>query len=88
MLQAKVLAMLVLLAAWDRVPTFNVEPACRYLANRVASSDQMKLCLSHEQARPRTARQGMGHVYSRRQGALRQADDGGRSVLRRFVDVP
>jgi hypothetical protein len=50
MLQAKVLAMLVLLAAWDRVPTFNVEPACRYLANRVASSHQMKLCLSHEQA--------------------------------------
>ena len=50
MIDAKLMAMLVLLAALDRVPNFNVEPACRYLADSAASPDEMKLCLSHEQA--------------------------------------
>jgi hypothetical protein len=50
MLDAKLVAMLALIAALDRVPTFNVEPACRYLADRAASLDDMKVCLSHEQA--------------------------------------
>jgi hypothetical protein len=50
MLDAKLVAMLALIAALDRVPTFNVEPACRYLADRAASLDDMKLCLSHEHA--------------------------------------
>ncbi len=50
MLAAKLVAMFVLLAAWDRVPTFNIEPACRYLADRLASPEEMKLCLSNEQA--------------------------------------
>jgi alkyl hydroperoxide reductase subunit AhpC len=50
MIDAKLMAMLVLLAALDRVPNFNVEPACRYLADRAASPDEMKLCLSHDGA--------------------------------------
>jgi len=59
MLAAKLVAMFVLLTAWDRVPTFNIEPACRYLADRVASPEEMKLCLSNEQAaREKLAKDG------------------------------
>ena len=87
MLAAKLVAMFVLLAAWDRVPTFNIEPACRYLADRVASPEEMKLCLSNEQAaREKLAKEWAAFALEDKD-ILRRAGDSGRSVLRGFVDL-
>jgi hypothetical protein len=76
-LEVTVLASFLLVAA-DRVPRFNVESHCRFIASKVGATDDMQICLQKErEARQELMRQWTQLASADKSHCLRLSTAGG-----------